>query len=316
MIAAVPDAKKANDATADQAVGAGVRLRQSPRRHLQESPLLALLAGPLDTTGDFGDGRRLPRFLTQLVHRVAGYNTFWDGWEYNIAFTLPVIPMLRRSRRSPDQRVAWRLLALGVVLNTVATLVYTYHDQNLVPIPSPAPSDGFYLASYAMFIIGVAMLTQRRLGRVHASVRLDGRSRTAMASLAGMLWFEPLLKVSGHPRTADHRRMAYPLTDLVLLVLLIAGLAPNRYRPNWSTAFLMAGVLCWVIGDVIYLKQQAAGTYVQSTILDCTWPFGVFLMGLASSTNDRRRSRDLRVAENATYDITLMPVGADCCRSW
>ena len=61
---------------------------------------------------------------TQLVHRVAGYNTFWDGWEYNIAFTLPIIPMLRRSRRSPDQRVAWRLLALGVVLNTVATLVY------------------------------------------------------------------------------------------------------------------------------------------------------------------------------------------------
>ena len=68
--------------------------------------------------------------------------------------------------------------------------------------------------------------------------------------------------------------------------------------------------MCWVVGDVIYLKQQAAGTYVQSTILDCTWPVGVFLMGLAASTNDRRRSRDLRAAESATYDITLMPVGA------
>jgi diguanylate cyclase (GGDEF)-like protein len=247
---------------------------------------------------------------TQPVHRVAGYNTFWDGWEYNIAFTLPIIPMLRRANRSQSQRVAWRLLALGVVLNTAATLVYTYHDQNLVPIPSPALSDAFYLASYALFIAGVAILTQSRLGRVHASVRLDGAiAGLAMASLAGMLWFEPLLKVSGHPLQIIVG-MAYPLTDLVLLVLLIAGLAPNRYRPNWSTAFLMAGVLCWVIGDVIYLKQQAAGTYVQSTILDCTWPFGVFLMGLAASTDDRRRSRDLRAAESATYDITLMPVGA------
>jgi len=247
---------------------------------------------------------------TQLVHRVGGYNTFWDGWEYNIAFTLPVIPMLRRARRSKPQRIAWRLLALGVVLNTVATLVYTYHDQNLNPIPSPAPSDAFYIASYLMFIIGVALLTQGRLGRVHASVRLDGAiAGLAMASLAGMLWFEPLLKVSGHPMQIIVG-MAYPLTDLVLMVLLIAGLAPNRYRPNWSTSFLMAGVLCWVIGDVIYLKQQAAGTYVQSTILDCTWPFGVFLMGLAASTNDRRLSRDLRAAENATYDITLMPVAA------
>ena len=247
---------------------------------------------------------------TLVVHRHDGYNTFWDGWEYNIAFSLPIIAMWRRSRRTPETGLAWQLLALGVALNTVATLVYTYHDQNLVPIPSPAPSDAFYLASYAAFIVGFAMLTQGRLGRVHASIRLDGAiAGLAMASLAGMLWFEPILKVSGNAFQVVVG-MAYPLVDLVLVVLLIAGLAPNHYRPNWTTSLLMAGVISWVVVDTIYLKEQTAGTYVQSTLLDAIWPFGVFLMGLAASLRERRATGSPRPHDPSNYDITLMPVAA------
>ena len=59
--------------------------------------------------------------------------------------------------------------------------------------------------------------------------------------------------------------IAYPLCDLVLLVLIVAGLAPRRYRLTWSTGLLVLGVLWFVVGDVIYLNQTAAHTYVQGT---------------------------------------------------
>src|SRR5579863_1333997 len=118
---------------------------------------------------------------TFVVHRpTSGYNTFWDGWVQNIASALPAVPLLMRARRSPKMRWAWLAMAAGVTLYTMADLVFLYHDQNLHPIPSPAPSDAFFLSCNVAFIIGFAILTQSSSGRVHPSVRLDG----AIAGLA------------------------------------------------------------------------------------------------------------------------------------
>ena len=80
------------------------------------------------------------------------------------------------------------------MLYTLADLVYIYHDQNLKPIPSPAPSDAFFLSCNVAFIVGFAILTQSSFGRVHASVRLDGAiAGLAIAAVAGIIWFEPVL---------------------------------------------------------------------------------------------------------------------------
>ena len=228
---------------------------------------------------------------TFVVHRPpSGYNTIWDGWIYTAAETLPVIPVLLRPRRSSELRSAWLAMAAMIVLNTLGDLVYTYHDQNLLPIPDPAPSDVLYLLSYGAFIVGVALLTQSSFGRVHASVRLDGAiAGLAMGAVAAMVWFGPLLRVGGRPLQVAVA-MAYPLADLVLIVLLVAGLAPHRYRPNSSTVLLLAGVASFVLGDVIYMNRSVAGTYVAGAPLDETWIIGLCLVGLAASVRDRRRS--------------------------
>jgi diguanylate cyclase (GGDEF)-like protein len=246
---------------------------------------------------------------TFVVHRPpSGYSTIWDGWIYTVAETLPVIPVLLRVRRSSEHRSAWLAMATMIVLNTLGDLVYTYHDQNLRPIPDPAPSDVLYLLSYLAFIVGVALLTQPSFGRVHASVRLDGAiAGLAMGAVAGIAWFEPLLHVSGRPLQVAVG-LAYPLCDLVLVVLLVAGLAPHRYRPNWATALLMTGVAWFVLGDVIYLNRTVAGTYVGGTLLDETWIIGLFLVGLAASVRDRRRSRRPRESVSPLAGITVVPV--------
>ena len=246
----------------------------------------------------------------------SGYSSLWDGWVGNLASMVPFIPVLLRVRRSSRSRLAWSFLAAGIALNNVANLVYLFHDQNLNPIPSPAPSDLAYLLSYGLLAVGVAMLTQRAFGRGHASVRLDGAvAGLAIGAVAVMLWFQPVLKISGRP-TQVAVGMAYPLCDLVLLVLLIAGLAPQRYRPTWSTGVLMAGVAWFVVGDVIYLNQTAANTYVAGTLLDATWTIGIFLIGLAawvpdrrvSQSSDERRAQTRDRADVAPTGIGLVPV--------
>src|SRR6202167_6341880 len=246
---------------------------------------------------------------TLVVHRpISGYNTFWDGWVQNIASALPAIPLLMRARRSPRLRSAWLAMATGVVLYTLADLVYLYHDQNLRPIPSPAPSDAFFLSCNVAFIIGFAILTQSSFGRVHASVRLDGAiAGLAMAALAGVVWFEPVLDLSGRPFQAAVD-LAYPVCALVLIVLLVAGLAPHRYRPNWTTVLLMTGVAFSVAGSVVFLNQSAAGTYVAGTLLGETWLMSFFFIGLAASVRDRRRSGGSRSSVSSPAGIAVLPV--------
>jgi diguanylate cyclase (GGDEF)-like protein len=246
---------------------------------------------------------------TLVVHRPAsGYNTFWDGWVENIASVLPAIPLLLRARRSRELRWAWLAMAAGVILYTMADLVYLFHDENLKPIPSPAPSDAFFLSCNAVFIVGFAILTQSAFGRVHASVRLDGAiAGLTIAAVAGVVWLEPVLYLSGRPFQAAVD-LAYPVCALVLIVLLVAGLAPHRYRPNWTTILLMTGVAWSVLGSVIFLNQSVAGTYVAGTLLGETWLLSFFFIGLAGSVRDRRRSGNPRASVTLPAGLAVVPV--------
>jgi diguanylate cyclase (GGDEF)-like protein len=243
------------------------------------------------------------------LHRPAdGYQWFWDGWVGNLAGTLPIIPIIMRIRQKPKLRAAWGAIAIGIGLNSLANLVYVLHDQRLNPIASPAPSDIVYLLSDVAFIVGVAMMTQASFGRGHLSMRLDGVvAGLASGAAVAMLWFEPLLKVSGRPWSVVVT-IAYPLCDLVLLVLIVAGLAPRRYRLTWSTGLLVFGVLSFVIGDVIYLNQTASHTYVQGRPVDGTWVIAIWLLGIAAWGREDRRSLPRRQSPVAPAGIALVPI--------
>jgi hypothetical protein len=181
-------------------------------------------------------------------------------------------------------------------------------DQSRWPVPTHAPSDAFFLSCNVAFIVGFAILTQSSFGRVHASVRLDGAiAGLAIAAVAGVVWFEPVLHVSGRPFQAAVD-LAYPVCALVLIVLLVAGLAPHRYRPNWTTILLMIGVAWSVAGSVIFLNQSAAGTYVAGTLLGETWLMSFFFIGLAASVRDRRRSGGARASVSSPAGIAVVPV--------
>ncbi len=246
---------------------------------------------------------------TVTVHRPAsGYDSFWDGWMGNLAPILPLVPMGLRIISTRRSRGAWLTIWIGVALYDAGNLIYLWHDQNLTPIPNPAPSDFAYLLGYVFFAVGIAILTQRNYGAVAIATRLDGAvTGLALGALASMLWFDPLLRVSGRPLQVIVG-MAYPVMDLVIIVLLISSLSPLRYRPNRSTTLLVLGMTAFVIGDVTYLNQVAADTYVQGTILDATWTIGIWMMGLAAWPREDRRARPRTSTTEVPHGITIVPI--------
>ena len=247
---------------------------------------------------------------TVTVSRTNSFNTFWDGGVYTVAELLPVVAMILCAKRWPAQRVPWLLIAAGVMVHAAGDLVYSFHDQNLVPTPVPALSDIVFLASYVLLVVGVVFLTQSHVGRVRASVRIEGFVAGLMvASLAALFWFGPALSITGSwwkVIVAD----AYPVGNLVLLVLLISSLAPNGYRPNVPVSLLLAAVAWFVFGDIVYFGQATTGNYVSRTFLNVTWVIGLWLAELAATAVDRRRSGALQRNQPGERRTSWAPVAS------
>ncbi|HEY5303074.1 MAG TPA: EAL domain-containing protein [Acidimicrobiales bacterium] len=244
-----------------------------------------------------------------VLHRpISGYNSLWDGWVGNVASIVPLIPVLLRVRRPTTSRAAWIILAVGIVLYNVANLIYLLHDQNLSPIPSPALSDVPYLLSYVAFVVAVVLMTQHHFGRTLHSLQLDGAvAGLSLAALAALFWFNHVL-VAGGPTLQLLVRMAYPLLDLVLLVVLVSGLASSRYRPHLATLLMMAGFVFFVVGDVVYLNQQVSGTYRPGTLLDGTWVIALWLIGTAASAPEDRRAANRSSTSALPDSVAAVPI--------
>ena len=72
-----------------------------------------------------------------------GYYSFWDGWLHNGIYVMIAAALCVNAMRSSHQRAGMVWLACGAGLNTIAQLVYFFHDRNLDPAPFPALSDVF-----------------------------------------------------------------------------------------------------------------------------------------------------------------------------
>ena len=242
-----------------------------------------------------------------FMHRTHHYSSFWDGWVGNIACTLPMFPLLLRGLQPSKLRAAWLALAGGVALNEIGNMVYLLHDQNIHPIPSPAPSDVFYLLSYVGFAIGVTLITQRSFGARIPSARLDGAiAGLAAGAIAAMVWFDSVLQVSGNPLQVAVG-MSYPLMDLALLMLLVAGLSPLRFRPNVTILALTAGIGWFLVGDIVYLNQISNNTYAPDSVLDATWLIGIWLMAVAAWPRPNGRAATKSEETVAPRGILLIP---------
>ncbi|GAA3455046.1 putative bifunctional diguanylate cyclase/phosphodiesterase [Dactylosporangium matsuzakiense] len=209
-------------------------------------------------------------------------------------------------------RIAWAFVGGGVASWAAGDVYwqasFTGVDANAIPVPSPA--DVFYVGLYPLAYIGFILLARATVRRLPASVWLDGVvTSLAAGAMFSAFTLNDLLNADGSkPLAATITNLAYPVGDLILMVVAVAALAMVRWRndPVWWLAAL--GAAAFTAADTGYLFGLSDNTYTDGSWPDGLWMIGLTLMALAGSMY-RRRSID----EVRGFAALLVPILFSLC---
>jgi len=188
-----------------------------------------------------------------------------------LAFTVA-----RRERR-PRARVAWTLVALGLVSNMAGNLIYgTYDLAGQQPFPSVA--DGFYLGFYPFLFLGLLILPTA--SQRHEIFGWRVLTNVAIVILGGgMALIHFVLMPTITQLTSDTLAtvisLAYPAGDLALLgaLAMIASRRPFTGDRRAIGLFIVA-VGAWFFADIAFAIASADGSYAPGDVSDLIWLVG------------------------------------------
>ena len=174
------------------------------------------------------------------------------------------------------ERAAWLCLGAAAAWWTAGTLV----GDVLWPGAGPSPADAVSLMFYPLACTGLVLLLRRNVVGLQRSVLADGLiGGLGVAALGGGLVLEPILASAGADPMAVVAGLAYPLGDLMLVVLVVGAFALIGQRPGRAWALAGAALVLLSLADVVSFSRIAAGVSTDGPIVTALWPLA--LLGLA-----------------------------------
>jgi diguanylate cyclase (GGDEF)-like protein len=182
-----------------------------------------------------------------------------------------------------EARLPWCVLAAGLVLYAAGNLLWPFWVQEMASPPIPSACDVLWLSLYPASYVGLVKLAGGPGRGVPAGVWLDGLIAGLVVAMVGCgLIFPPLLDAATGGTAAVITNLAYPVCDLLLVVLVVGVASLHSWRLSRVWQLLGAGFLSLAVGDTVYLLSVAGGSAVSSTIANLFYMSGVALIALAA----------------------------------
>lgn len=231
--------------------------------------------------------------LAHLGHSVlasGGGSTdrLFDDWLYDAVMVGCAAVCLARGLTIPTARAAWLWLGFSLSCDAVAE-VFSSISETFEPDVRRTLYLCFYLGAY----VAIVLLGRRRVRHLRASLWLDGLSGTlAVGALGCSAFFAPVL-VATHGGAVDAVfNLAYPLTDVLLIAVVVGLLGVAGWRVDRPFAFIAMGFAVTAVADGVYLYELAHGTYTVGTPLDTLWLLGALILACAAWQPDGQRVRE------------------------
>jgi two-component system, cell cycle response regulator len=184
---------------------------------------------------------------------------------------------------SRGDRLAWLSIGLGLLSFATGDMYWSLVYANDKSVPYPSINDAFYLATYPGLGIGVWLLLRGRIRRLPPAMWLDGIiGALAVASVGAALIFGVVVAGTGGAPLTVATNLAYPLSDLLLLGLIVVALTLTGWTLRGGWVLIGIGLAVFAVVDSVYLYQAAKGTYVADRLLDVGWPGAMVLIAAAA----------------------------------
>jgi len=221
--------------------------------------------------------------LSTLLRSSHEQSALLDGWLNDMVAGGAAALCLARGVLVRRERSAWLCVGSGLAVWTSGNVVWWLWVRTYAPDAFPSVSDALWLGIYPFLYVALVLLVRQRVLRFHPSVWLDGVvGGLGAGAISAALAFETILAATGGNTAAVVTNLAYPVADLLLLVMIVGVFALLGWRPERAWWLLAAGMVVFAAIDIVYLLRVARGSYVVGTWLDALWPAAAVLLGLAA----------------------------------
>ena len=229
-------------------------------------------------------------FLVSTVPGVrphTGYSLFFDGVLNNVAYELSALVCFVRSRRAVLFVRSYRFLGVGLVLYGAGNIYWTVFIRIQDPEPFPSVADALWLSFYVCAFIALWLIVREIAEGVPVSLWLDGVVAGLAVAGVAAAFIGPVLGITGGSPAAVVTTLAYPLLDVLLLLVVTALVALFGWRPPMSLWFLVGGLVIFSYADAAYLFSAANGTYQPGGLNDSVWVIATLVIGFAPGRAER-----------------------------
>ena len=211
------------------------------------------------------DGSLLGKYASDIVQGLAG-----------------VVCGARVLRTRGKERAAWALIAAGIATWTLGDLYWAAVLSDKANIPVPSLADVGYLLFVPLTFAGIVLLIRARVAHVPRTLVADGISAAlAVGAVSAAVVVQAVLSIGGSTNEVV-TNLSYPVTDMVLMGLIVGAIALRGWRVDRTWGILAVGTLAYWITDSLYLIGVANNTYVSPSPMDFGWTAAAILYGLAA----------------------------------
>lgn len=210
-------------------------------------------------------------------------------------------------------RLGWWLFTLAFFADLSGNVIWTYYDVVLEIEPWPSLADIGYLAFYPLVLAGLLCFkielpdkTERYQFWLDAIIVVTGAGT--------VIWYFLLRTIA----TVEYNNTlelvlseAYPVGDILLLfgVTTLILKRPLHYS-DAGLAWLIAGIICMFIADLVFSYQNLQGTYQSGGATDALYVIYYLLLITGCQIEyimSSRQKLQRIVRTNARHDFSVLP---------
>ena len=226
-------------------------------------------------------------YLAWVVFGVGGQRATMavDDLGQLVAAWLAMSVCIMAARRATAARATWALLAVSAFLWGLGEAVWSWNALVMdTPVPFPSLADVGFLTAVPF---ACAALVLYPSGSRHTADRirviLDGciiATALLFASWATLLG--PIARNEHDGLLAQVIALSYPMSDVVMVSLVVILMARACSRGRQSLGLVMAGIVAFAVADSGFAYLTEVDRYTGVNFLDTGWVVGYLLIALGA----------------------------------